>query len=382
MKRIYLDYAASTPVDARVRTAMEPYWKDVFANPFSVHQEGRVAHEAIVGARKRVALLLGCKESQVVFTSGATEANALAMRGYLDRLEQEEALPETVSIAISSIEHASVLDEALREMIARKGVTVERIPVTSEGLIDMKAADTIFARKPVFVSVGYANSEIGTIQPIHNLARIYRKRNPSGVLHVDASQAPLWCDVRTIVSDVDLLTLDSQKMYGPKGVGVLFVRDASRLASLFGGAKALRPGTPNVPGIVGCVKALELANEEREKNSARVQELRDYCIDAILAGVSGAILNGSREERLPNNVNVSFPGHESEFLAVQLDVLGIACSTRSACLSEGNEGSYVVAALDPENADRARSALRFSFGKDTTRDDIDYLVATLKNVLS
>lgn len=369
MRRVYLDYAAATPVDSRVVEAMAPYLGSEFANPFSAHTEGIRVREALDEARARVAACIGAREEQIVFTSSATEANALAVRGFFNRLELAHGSLAGVRAAVPLTEHASVLD--VFDVLAPRGLRVDRIGVTSDGVITTELLKEVVVPETAMVSVHLANSETGIVQRIRELSQTARRVSPDVVFHTDASQAVLWLDLHSVIESVDLLTLDSQKIYGPKGVGVLYVKRRELLEPLFGGAKALRPGTPNVPGIIGLATALEVASREREEAVKRVTELRDYLVGEIFKRVSGAVVNGGDVERLPNIVNVSFPGAESEFLAVQLDMAGIAAATKSACLSDREEGSYVVRALAPDEPWRAESALRFSLGRETTQEELD-----------
>lgn len=368
--RVYMDYAASTPADSRVVSAMKPYWGEEYGNPSALHTKGRTARKAVEDARESVAQALSCKPDELIFTSGGTESNNLALFG----------IPtEGAHLVTSVIEHPSVLD--CFKVLEERGARVSYVAVDAEGVIDLEAFKKTLEPGTKLVSVMFANNEIGTIQPIARLKALMREVCPEALLHTDASQAPLFYALDVDELGVDLLTIDGQKMYGPKGVGALYVQSGVVLRPLFLGGKQekkLRPGTENVPGIVGLGAAYVLAEKHRSEDVDRLIKLRDYFIDAVLMRIPGSVCNGSRKDRLPNNVNISFPNVEGEYLVLQLDSKGIACGTRSACFGAGGEGSPVVATLD---ADRADSAVRFSLGRETTKEDVDYVLETLEGIV-
>lgn len=404
MKRVYLDYASTTPLDRRVQKAMEPFFSKAFGNPSSIHAEGVLAKKVLDGARTNSARLLEAHADEIVFTSGGTEANNLALLGTIGALDGtwnmehggKKVLPHVVT---TNIEHSSIL-EPLQELEREGRVEVTYVPVEANGVV--KAEKILAAIRPntVLVSVQYANNEIGTVQPIRKIGQLLvplrnskfilhnspnEKRYP--VFHSDACQAPLYLRCLVNALGVDLLTLDAHKIYGPKGVGALYVRRGTPLSpTLYGGGqeRGLRSTTENIPGIVGFAEALRIATVEREKESVRVAKLRDSFYLFIRANKKVAqtmVVNGSMEksERLPNNLNISLPGVDTEFLTLQLDTQGVSVSTKSSCLKDEKE-SYVISALGG-TYERARSSLRVTLGRFTTQKEIDLCVRALGKVL-
>lgn len=366
-KRIYLDYVSSTPVDADVLKVMMPYFADDFGNANSIHQEGVKAKQALDDARKSVADILNARSEEIVFTSGGTESNRLAITSVASDLKGKHAVTST-------IEHPSVLD--VFKALEKQGFSVTYVDVDETGVVDPKDVREAIKENTVLVSIMYVNNEIGTIQPISEIAKAVRSKkkeyNSEVYFHTDASQAPLYLPLNTLKLGVDLMTLGGHKMYGPKGVGCLYKKKSIKIT---------KTGTENIPLIVGFTKALELAEERKKKESERLTELRDYFIDELNNRIPEAKLNGSREERSPNNVNIYIPNIDGEFLTVVLDGKGIACSTKSACKEDyEDEGSYVIQALG-YSRERSKSSLRFSLGKDTTKSDIDYVVKTLSEAI-
>jgi cysteine desulfurase len=379
-KRIYMDYAAATPTDERVLQVMEPFWNKQFANPNAIHDEGKLVKKSVDSARLSVVKSIGAKnEEEIVFTSGGTESNALAILGVIGVLRDAGGL-SGAHIVTSVIEHPSVLD--CFKSLEKEGVKVSFVPVHEDGLIDVESFKAFVDDSVVFVSMMLANNEIGTIQPIKEIASILKKRAPKALLHSDASQSPTYHSVDVSDLGVDLLTLDGIKIYGPKGTGILFIKDGIQIKPLFIGGKQenkIRPGTQNVPGIIGFAKALEIANDERENVTAHMKELQTYFFRALLRAIPETIINGSREHRLANNVNVSFEGIDSGFLEVQLSEAGIAVASKSACMEEGAEGSYVVSALGNGHSG---GGIRFSLGKENTKEEIDFVVETVRSFVS
>ncbi len=392
--RIYLDNAATTPVDPRVLEAMLPYFSEDFGNPGSIHKEGVAAKMAVYRARKGIADFLSALPDEVLFTSSGTEANNLAIFGFAGLPVFRGYALCDLHFITSAIEHPSVLD-CFREL-ARRGARVSFVPVTREGIIDMTAFEKALTPKTVFISVMLANNEIGVIQPISEIAKLLARKRKAGFFqildsryqipffHTDASQAPLYVPLNVRNLGVEMLTLDAQKVYGPKGIGLLYrARNVNLSPILYGGSqeRGLRPGTENVPGIVGFAEALAIAGETRENESARLSALRDDCIKRILEVAPTAEINGSREKRLPNSINISFPGYDSEWLVLALDAKGIAVSARSACMSEKEPGSPVVLTLG-KGEEYATSSIRITLGRWTTKEDIDALIAALKRILT
>lgn len=385
MKEIYLDYASATALDPRVKQAMEPYWSKAYGNPSSLHELGREAKLAVRRARKSVASLLKCRPSEVIFTAGGTEADNIAVFGIAGALGKGKA-----HFITTAVEHHAVLDcfKALEEV----GHRVTFLGVSKDGLVDARSVDAAIRPDTVLISVAYANSEIGVIQPIREISRAVdnarknREKAASPVplyFHSDASQAAGFLDLNVDKLGVDLLTLNGAKIYGPKGVGALFVsRSVILKPVVFGGGqeKSIRSGTENVPAIVGMARALELVERGRAKESARLTKLRDYFIGRLLKVVPDAALNGHAEKRLPNNINISIPGIESETVVLFLDQKGIYASTGSACTSEAVEPSYVVTALG-KPLELAAGSLRFTMGRGTTKKDVDYVIKVLPGIL-
>ena len=385
-KRIYMDYSAATPVREEVLEAMQPYWSENFGNPGAIHQEGVVAKKAVQESRKKISGVLKCSDDEIIFTSSGTESNNLAIFGLIDKLIEQGRSIQDLHLITTVMEHPSILD--LFKKYEKKGAQVDYIKITKEGIVDLKHFREILKPDTVLVSVMYVNNEIGTIQPISKIAHIIRDHNKnldigylSTVFHTDASQAPLYLKMDVNSLGVDMLTIDGQKIYGPKGVGALYKKRDIKINSLLvGGNQEMdyRAGTENVPLIVGLGKAIELANIEKEKETKRLIKLRNYFIDKILKEVEGSVLNGSREERLPNNINVSIPNTESEFMIIKLDEKGIACASKSACMGAKSKESYVIDALCGEGSG---SSLRFTMGRQTTKNDIDFVMSALKKSL-
>ncbi len=398
MKRIYLDYASTTPLDPRVGKVMEPFFTKVFGNPSSIHTEGVVAKKALENARTTVARCLEAHAEEIVFTSGGTEANNLALFGVISTFYLLPSTNFKPHIVTTNIEHSSVL-EPLRELERQGRVEVTYVPVEADGIV--KAENIVSAIKPntALVSVMYANNEIGTIQPIRKIGQLLvpirnskfilhnspnEKQYP--VFHSDACQAPVYLRCLVNALGVDLMTLDGHKMYGPKGVGVLYVRRNTSLAPfLLGGGqeRGLRSTTENIPAIVGFAEALRVATAEREKETARVGTLRDMLHSNILknVGMTEVVVNGSMEkgERLPNNLNISLFDVDTEFLTLKLDAKGIVVSTKSSCLTDEKE-SYVVVALGG-GPKRAASSLRFTLGRNTTTKEVENTAKTLVTLI-
>ncbi|MCS7172999.1 MAG: cysteine desulfurase NifS [Armatimonadetes bacterium] len=363
MRRIYLDHASTTPLDPRVLEAMLPYFSERFGNASSVHVLGQEARAAVDEARSILARALGAQPSEVVFTSGATEANNWAILGVAWANEGRGR-----HIVTSAIEHHAVLEPC--RFLEERGWEVTYLPVDRYGRVGPEDVRRAIRDDTVLVSVMHANNEIGTLQPIPEIARICRER---GVLvHTDATQSFGAMPLQVDELGVDLLSASAHKRYGPKGVGLLYVRKGTRIAPLLrGGAqeRGRRAGTENVPGIVGFGRAVEIALREREAEQARVQRLRDRLIQGLLR-IESAHLNGHPTERLPNNVNVSFEGTDSETLLVNLDLAGIAASSGSACTAGSLEPSHVLRAIGlPEGL--ARGTVRFTLGRWTTEEEVE-----------
>jgi cysteine desulfurase len=371
---IYLDHAATTPIDPRVYEAMQPYFTEKFGNPSSIYQAGQIARNAIERARLEVANILGALPDEIIFVAGGTESDNLAILG-VARANQHKGK----HIITSKIEHHAVLHPC--QQLEKEGFEVTYIPVEKNGIVDPEKVKDAMRDDTILVSIMYANNEVGTIQPIAKIGRTCKKRGIP--FHTDACQASGALPLNVDKLHLDLMTINGSKMYGPKGVGALYIRKGTAIKPImFGGEqeKKLRPGTENVPGIVGFAKALQLAEESREKESARLTELRDYMIREILAKIPKVELNGDPIQRLPNNVNVSVLEIEGEALLLRLDMKGISASSGSACTSGSLDPSHVILALGKTHF-VAHGSIRFSLGKSTTKKDIDYVLDILPKIV-
>ncbi|MFN8516036.1 MAG: cysteine desulfurase family protein [Thermomicrobiales bacterium] len=374
---IYLDHAATTPVDPRVIEAMLPYWTTAWGNPSSLYEAGRAARAALDDARAGVARVLGCAANEIIFTSGGTEGDNLAIKGVI---EHARRAGKTTHLITTAIEHHAILHAA--DYLAASGTAVTVLPVDAEGFVDPAAVEAAIRPETALISVMYANNEIGTIQPLAAIAEVARRHGIP--LHTDAVQAAgsLPLDVRTL--GVDLLTLAAHKVYGPKGVGALYVRAGTPIIyQQQGGPQEgdRRGGTENVAGAVGLAVALKLAEAEREGYVVHCRALRDRLIDGILAAIPGSRLNGPRDDRrLPNNVNVAFSGVQGEDLIIALDLAGVAASSGSACTTGATEPSHVLRAIGvPE--DMIAGSLRLTLGRDNTSDQVDTVLTLLPEIV-
>jgi cysteine desulfurase len=385
-KSIYLDHAAATPVDSRVRYAMQKYFLNTFANASSLHSQGVGARKAVDAARKKIADSIGAQSDTVLFTSGATESNNLAILGLLKNTKERK------HIITSRIEHDSVLAPIMQ--LKKQGHEVTFLDVDENGFVDVDQLKKTIKKNTVLVSVMYANNEIGSIEPIADIGReILKWRKVKNTLfpyfHCDATQAAGTFDLSVEKLHVDLMTLNSGKIYGPKGVGALYKRRGLKLEPLlYGGQQefSLRAGTENVAGIVGFARAFEIAQSEKEKTNKQIEILRNYFWTQIQKEIKNVIINGpvipsvTEESRLPNNLNIFFDAVEAEALMLYLDSYGIFCSTGSACSTESNEPSHVLKALGYTD-ERAKRSIRFTLGKDTTKQDIDYVMKYLPKIV-
>lgn len=379
-KRIHLDYASATPTHRRVQEAMIPFLRASWANPSAVYAEGVQVQTVIEAERLALARNLHVRQEDITFTSGGTEANNLALRGVVDFLKKTCSLGD-VEILTTAIEHPSILETL--ECLKKEGVTITNVPVDEAGCIKIEAFKQLLNPRVKLCTFAYVNSEIGVIQDLKKITRIVRKWNEENegkiVVHTDACQAPLWLPCALDALGVDLMTLDAGKCYGPKGVGVLVHRHWVSLSpTTHGGGqeRGLRSGTESVLLIVGCVRALLWAQEGYESRSFAVAKLRDHLIKLLREKIPNAVLNGSEEWRVVNNVNISLPSFDTEYATLYLDAKGIAVSTKSACgVGEGN-GSYVVREISHDE-NRALSTLRFTLGEETKKSELDLVVRTL-----
>ncbi|MBI3888801.1 cysteine desulfurase [Candidatus Nomurabacteria bacterium] len=369
-KEIYLDYAASA-----------------LPNPSSIHVSGINAKKKLEEARKIVARVLGARTSEIIFTSGATESNNLAIQGVVFAVTDRNFLPHIIT---TNIEHPSVL-ETFKLLEKRKFAEISIIPVETNGIVNPKKIKKEIRKNTVLISVMYANNEIGTIQPIKEISKVvrfYNKTNSNKVFfHTDATQAVSYLDLNVERLGVDLLSLSGAKIEGAGRVGVLHKRASVQLANVFGGGDqemGLRPGTENLPEIVKFAQALKMAQDLKEKEVKRLTTLRNYFLDQLshsnILTNFGMTINGDLENRLPNNVNVTFPKIPSDLIVVELSAKGIMTSSKSACKSGEAGGSYVIKAIC-KKPNRNIGGIRFSLGRDTKKSDIDYTVKSLSEIL-
>jgi cysteine desulfurase len=370
---IYADYNATTPLDPEVRAAMAEAFEASYGNPSSIHQAGQAARRLVERARAQAAQLIGAAADEIVFTSGGTEADNLAILG-----TAEAASGARTSIVTSAIEHKAVLDPCARVQAQGRHVTL--LPVDGHGRVDLRALDAAAKPDVALFSVMLANNDTGTVQPIEDVVEAARACGAQ--VHTDAVQAAgkLPIDVKKL--GVSLLSFSSHKLHGPKGVGALFVRYGAKLGARQHGGKqerTLRPGTENVPGIVGFGKACELARARLDADSRRVAELRAHFEASILARISGTRINGGAD-RLPNTSNIAFDGLDGEAITINLDMLGLYVSTGAACASSDNTPSHVLIAMG-QSPGEARSSVRFSFGRETTDEEVDRAAALVEQTV-
>lgn len=352
MKRIYLDYASLTPIDKGVMKQMKKYSTGDYTNPSALYLSAVNAKRALEDAKNRVAKVLHAHPDEIIFTSGGTESNRLVLDSYKGK-----------HIIISAIEHSSII----------RNTEATIIPVDKEGIVDLEFLKKSITPDTALVSIILVNNEIGTIEPIHEIAKIVRdankKFNTKILLHTDASQAVTHLPLYVEKLGIDLMTLDGHKMYGPRGVGMLYVKRGS--------VKIDRSGTESIPGIMGFAYALELAEKVREKETKRIQELKKYFIEELFKLNSGIKINGSLENSTPHILNISIPDIDGEFFVLQLDAEGIECSTKSACLRDEDE-SYVIKTIGADS----KSSLRFSFGRGTVKKDIKKTIKVIGKIIA
>jgi cysteine desulfurase len=369
----YLDHAATTPVDPRVTDAMRPFFTEQFGNAGSVHGFGQAARAAVDDARRQIAGLIGAQPREIVFTSGATESNNAAIIGAVFARGAG-----TAHVITAATEHHAVLEPC--RWLERRGVAVTVLPVDRDGLVDPDAVRRALRPETVLVSIMHGNNEIGTVEPVAEIAAIVRAQG--ALMHTDATQSAGIVPLDVEVLGVDLLSLSAHKRYGPKGAGALFVRSGTALEPLIhGGSQELgrRGGTENVPAIVGFGTAVRIAMTEMAEEASRIAALRDRLVEGLAA--LGGHINGHPRQRLPGIVSVSFAGADSESLLLALDLEGIAASSGSACTSGSLEPSHVIAALGLP-ADVAAGTLRFSLGRWTNVAEVDRVLEVLPGILA
>ena len=368
---VYMDYGAARPVDPRVLEAMKPYFTDHFGNPSSFHTLGFGALTALNEAREQVASLIGAQASEIVFTSSATESNNLGIIGAATRYRKKGN-----RIVVSEIEHISVLN--ICKELSRQGFEIEHVPVDNEGILTLDSLAELVDDETVLVSIMAANGEIGTIQPIKEAAEITHGHD--ALFHTDATAAAGQMSLDASAMGIDLMTLSSNDLYGPKGVGGLYVRQGTPLAKWMDGGFQefnLRAGEENIPAAVGFAKAVELV---RPEETARLREMRDRLVERLLE-IPHSRVNGHPTQRLPHNANVSFRFVEGESILLHLDMRGFAVSTGSACFSRSLEASHVILGIGG-NHERAHGSVRFTFGRYNTMEDVEAVVEALTEVVA
>lgn len=374
-RKIYMDHTAGRPVDPRVIEAMLPYMKFFYGNPFSIHSFGEEPRKAIDEARIKIAELINAERKEsIIFTSGATESNNLAIKGVANRNADRGR-----HIITSSIEHMSVLNPC--KFLKTKGFDVTFLPVDHYGVVSLESLERELRDNTILVSIQYANGEIGTIQPIREISQIVHRKN--AYLHVDATAANGLIPIDVKRDGIDLLTLSSNDMYGPKGVGALYIREGVRLEPILHGGgqeRGLRSGTENVPGIVGFGKAAEIAMKEMPEESERLRRLRDKLIKGLLESVPYSFLNGHPTMRLPNNAAVRFSFIEGESILLSLDMMGVAASSGSACTAKTLEPSHVLMAIGLKH-EEAHGSVLFTLGRQNTEEEVDYVISIMPDIV-
>ena len=382
IKRIYLDNASSTPIDKVVLLAMYKNQLNNFANPSAIHKQGVLVKKIINNARESIANILNAHSDEIIFTGNGTESDNLAIRGIINNYTKQNRL----HIITTNIEHSAVLRTC--QKLETDEVEVSYIQVGTNGIVDSKLIKNVLKENTKIVSIIYANNEIGTIQPIQEIAKIIRYhrkiyKTETPFFHIDATQAINYLDINVNKLGVDLMTFNGSKIYGPKGIGVLYKRRGVMLEPiLFGGGQEnkLRSGTENVSGIIGISEALKICERKKDMEVRRLKELQSYFISELEKKFPRIILNGDLNKRLPNIINISIPNIDSELLVIELDAKGIAVSSESACKSnDRHEGSYVVKALRPD--DKNYGNIRFSMGRFTTKKQIIYTLKSLGQIL-
>ncbi|MFZ1036635.1 MAG: cysteine desulfurase NifS [Smithella sp.] len=375
MKKYYLDNAATTPTDPRVLQAMLPCFTEVYGNPSSLHAFGQTAKHLVEEARKTVASFIEASPEEIIFTSGGTEGNNTVVEGIAHARREKGN-----HVITSKIEHHSILEPC--HFLEKGGFEVTLIPVNEYGLVDPDDVRKAITKKTILISIMHANNEIGTIQLLTEISKIARE---NGIyFHTDAVQTFGHFPISVNELQIDLLSASAHKLYGPKGIGILYVRKGTRIEPILRGGdqeKRRRASTLNVPGIVGLGKAVELAKEEVANEIEKLTVLRNMLIDGILTKIEHSRLNGHPTQRLPNNVNISFSYVDGESMLLKLDMEGIACSTGSACTSSTLEPSHVLSAIGLP-LELAHGSLRFSLGRQTTQDNIRYVLEVLPGIIS
>jgi cysteine desulfurase len=373
-RRVYMDYGAASPVDPRVTEAMMPFFSDRFGNPSSLHAAGREPKKALEDARAKVAALVNAKrKEEVVFTSGGTEASNLGIKGVAMRMRNEGK-----HIVTSAIEHISVLN--IMKALEKAGFEVTLVPPTADGFVDPGEIERALRKDTVLVSVMHANNEIGTLQPIGEIGRLLEQKDV--YFHVDAVAAAGKVPIDVQASGIDLMSISSNDMYGPRGAGTLYVRDGTKVEAVGQGGgqeRGLRSGSENIPAIVGFGRAAEIAKAEMASEGERILRLRDRLVDGMLGSVPDVFLNGHRTKRLPNNANFRFRYVEGESMLLNLDMMGISVSSSSPCTSKSLLPSHVLLACKVPT-EEAQSAVQFTLGRGNTDEDIGYVLDVMPGI--
>ena len=375
MRKVYMDHGAGMPLDPIVFDAMKPYFFEKYGNPSSSHSFGNSANSALTASREKIAELVAAeKPEEVIFTSGGTESNNLAIKGVAFRNREKGS-----HIITTAIEHISVIN--ICKYLQKQGFEVTSIPVDKQGVVNLEKLKDAVNDKTILISVQYANGEVGTIQPIKEIGKIAQENNI--YFHVDAVAAAGQVPINVKEENIDLLSLSSNDMYGPKGVGALYIKKGTKIQPIIQGGgqeRGLRSGTENIPGIVGMGKAAEFAKMEMKSESTRLARVRDKLINDVLGKIEYSFLNGHPVKRLPNNANLRFSYIEGESLILSLDMLGIQVSSGSACTSKTLEASHVLLAMGLAH-EEAHGSLVFTLGKQNSEEDVDYVVEVLPNVV-
>jgi cysteine desulfurase len=374
-KRVYMDHAAGKPVDPRVVEAMLPHMKTFYGNPSSLHQFGQEARKALEDARTKIAELINAERKEsIIFTSGATESNNMAIKGVANRNKDRGTC-----IITSSVEHMSVVNTC--KFLTTKGFEAVFLPVDNYGFVKLESLEKELTDKTVLVSIVYANGEIGTIQPMKEISKIVHSKN--AYLHVDATAACGQVPINVKEEGIDLLTVSSNNMYGPKGIGALYIKEGIRIEPLLHGGgqeRGLRSGTENLPSIVGFGRAAEIAKKEMQSESGKLVRLRDRLIDGLLRPIPFSFLNGHPTKRLPDNVSVRYSFIEGESMLLSLDMMGVAASSGSACTAKTLEPSHVLLAIGLKH-EEAHGSLMFTLGRQNTEEEVDYVVSLMPSIV-
>lgn len=388
MRKVYLDNAATTPIEKEVLKEMEPYFSKIYGNPSSFNESGRRAKKAIEESRKKVALILGAKQKEIIFTSSATEANNLAIFGLVNYFKK---IQKKIHLITTQIEHPSILEPMKK--LEKEGIEITYLKANKGGIISIYDLEKSIKKETILISIIYANNEIGSIQEIKKFGKVIKKfknlklgaKFQPPYFHTDASQATNFLDINVNNLGVDLMTISSHKIYGPKGIAALYLkRNVSLEPLIYGGGQefGLRSSTEAVPLIKGFAKALEITEKSKEKNKIIQENLREYFLENLKKLMPEIKINGPKDKKhcLPNIINITFPEIENEQLLLYLDKYGVSASSGSACLTKELKPSYVLKAVGLTEKD-ARSSIRFSLGRKTTKKDLDYTINVLKKVI-